>query len=473
MPIKPPELLNRLPSVADLLEKPPIRALAARWNRSVVASGLKSFLDELRTDFERHASGMHLPTIRDLAERAVSYIVSRQHQSLGVAINATGWLWGPPWANLPLADAALEKAMAIGREYACSPSRSAECVAQTESLLCRLSGAEAAAVVHSYAGGLWLALSTFVAEREVLVARAEVGDVGGEALPSIAEAAHAKLREIGSMDSALATDFLAAVSPNTAAILAVSPDNYRIVGHTACAELPALVALARDKELMLIDAIGAAPLAKLPESICWTRRTAQSSLNAGAKLVLVRGDGLVGGPPCGILLGSKNVIEHAKTHPLFAASMLDPLRSAALAATLETYEQSNRSLEPLPVWQALTVSIENLRNRAERIAPQLARNPMIGAATAIETRSPLAAAMADGLPSFGVAVTAADGNLAALEKRLYTARFPIVGRREADRIVLDLRTVPPRHDVTLVDAIVGPVTSSSSEPAEASLDAQS
>src|SRR5882757_6841680 len=102
MAIKPPELLNRIPSVAELLDKPPIRALAERWNRSVVAGGVRSFLDELRSDLQRRAAEVALPSIRDLAERAARYVVSRQHHSLGVAINATGRLWDSPWTSLPM-----------------------------------------------------------------------------------------------------------------------------------------------------------------------------------------------------------------------------------------------------------------------------------------------------------------------------------------------------------------------------------
>ena len=94
MAIKPPDLLNRIPSVADLLEKPPIRALVDRWNRSVVAGGVKSFLDELGSDLQRRAAEANLPSIRDLAERAARYVVTRQHHALGVAINATGQLVG-------------------------------------------------------------------------------------------------------------------------------------------------------------------------------------------------------------------------------------------------------------------------------------------------------------------------------------------------------------------------------------------
>src|SRR5215203_3401900 len=147
MAIKPPDLLNRLPSVSELLEKPQIRALAERWNRSVVAGGVRSFLDELRADFERRTA--ELPSIRELAERAARYVADRQNQTFGAAINATGYLDGPQWQSAPLAEKALERVVAQGREYCLTPESAAvRSTSEIAGLLCRLTGAQAAAVVH-------------------------------------------------------------------------------------------------------------------------------------------------------------------------------------------------------------------------------------------------------------------------------------------------------------------------------------
>lgn len=453
MTIKPPDLLNRIPSVAELLEKPPIRALVERWNRSVVSGGVKSFLEELGSDLQRRAAEANLPSIRELAERAARYVSSRQNHALGVAINATGQLWGSPWNGLPLADAALERAMASGREFAMAPNADSDS-AQTEAILTRLTGAQSAAVVHTYAGAIWLALATLAADREVLVARAEVGDVGAkDTLPRLAESARATLKEVGTMNSALLSDYETASSPRTAAVLTASSDTIRVVGQTAGAPLDELVALARDRKLIAIDALGAAPLLAPPADIAWPRRPATASIAAGVDLVILRGDGLVGGPPCGILLGSSEVIRRITSHPLFSTCCADSLRLAALNATLECYENTTSGIQQIPVWQCLTVSIDNLRNRAERIAPQLGHSEGIASAIPVETTSPLAAVLPNGVPSFGIALSPSGGDVRALDKQLRGSRFPILGRVERDQIVLDLRTVLPRQDVTLVDAL--------------------
>jgi L-seryl-tRNA(Ser) seleniumtransferase len=454
--IKPPDLLNRIPSVADLLEKPPIRALVDRWNRSVVASGVKSFLDDLGRDLQRRASEANLPSIRDLAERAARYVITRQHHALGIAINATGRLWDSPWSGLPISDVALDRAFAMGREFAVSPAAADNTPSQADAILCRLSGAQSATVVHTYAGAVWLALAALAADREVLIARAEVGDIGSnDSLPKLAAAAKVTLTEVGTINSAPAADYEAAASMRTAAILQVSSDTYRVVGKTAAAQPDELVAMARDRELFFINALSAAPLVEPPPMVVWPGRSAAASIAAGVDLVILRGDGLVGGPSCGIILGSNETMRRIVAHTLFAAWRVDSLRLAALTATLECYENPTSGIQQIPVWQCLTVSVDNLRNRAQRMAPQLAAAEGIATATPVEIRSPLAASIPDGLPSYGIALSPADGDVDALDKRLQSARFPILGRIENDRIILDLRTVSPRQDTTLVDALVG------------------
>jgi L-seryl-tRNA(Ser) seleniumtransferase len=422
-----------------------------------VAASVRSFLDELQRDLRRRATDAQLPSIRELAERAARYVVSQQQQSLGTAINATGRIWGPPWSSRPLADAALERAVAIGREF------SSERCDETERLICRLTGAQAATAVHSYSGALWLALSA-LADREVLVARAEVGEVSAaDPLPKLAAAAKALLKEVGTTNRTLAADYEAAISPRVAAILKLSPDAYRVVGETAAAELDELVSLSRDRELLLIDALGAAPLIDPPPAIHWPQRSVRASLATGVDLVIARGDGLIGGPMCGLIIGSSEAIRRVTQHPLFATWRLDALRSAALCATLECYDGAERGAEALPVWQLLTTPIENLRNRAERIAPQLAQVAGIASAVPLETRSPISAALDSNCDwsSYGMALAATDGDIRALDQRLKSLPMPIHGRVEGDRLVLDLRTVFPRQDTALVEALVGPPASDS------------
>jgi L-seryl-tRNA(Ser) seleniumtransferase len=454
--IKPPELLNRLPSVSELLEKPPIRALADRWNRSIVASRVRTFLDDVRSDVQRRAS--ELPSVRELAERAARYVISQQQVSLGIAVNATGKLWGPLWSSQPLADVALERMMALGREFAKGSSCEDSAPADPAALICRLTGAEAAVAVHSYSGAVCLALAALGPNREVLIARGDVGDVDpGNPIPKLAAAANVALKEVGTINRTLAADFETAISPRSAAILKLVPDDYRVVGDTSLAVIDELVALSRDRELMLIDALGATTLAEPPTAIEWIGRSAKESISAGVDIAIVCGDKLIGGPASGIILGSRTAIRRIADHPLFPAWRLDALRTAALVATLECYDGLSQAAHAIPVWQCLTAPIENLQNRAERIAPQLAIAPGIASAVAIETRSPLSLAHSPsgGWRSYGVALVPSDGDVLALDRRFKSAAIPVVGRIENSQLVLDIRTILPRQDTAVIEALVG------------------
>lgn len=457
MAIRPPEILNRLPSVSELLDKPQVRALVNRWNRSVVAGGVRSFLEDFKSDLRRRAAEVQVPSIRELAERAASYIISRQQESLGTAINATGLIWGEPWLTRPLSDAALERVANLGREFSVDPHTGRSEPMELGATLCRLTGAQDAVVVHSYSSAVWLAISAISAGRELIVARADVGQLGAaDSLPKLAASASVVLHDVGTANRVTAADYEAAASPRAAAILMLNQDEYRIVGDTAAPEVEELVALGHERALATIAAVGTVPLVEPPVALPWPQPSVQSLLSNGVDLVIVRGDGFIGGPDCGIVLGRRELIKHVAAHPLFAALRVDALRAAALAATLESDDEAINGVDAPPVWQLLNAPLENLRNRAERIAPQLSRGEGIASATVVESRSAICPMAADGLcATYAIALTPQEGSSDELQKRLRTLAAPIYGRTEGDRVLLDLRTVLPRQDRVLVDSIVG------------------
>ena len=469
MATKPSDFLHRLPTVSELLDKPPIRALANRWNRSVVAAGVRSFLEELRSDLERRAADVRLPTLRELAELAARHVVASQQTTLRPTINASGQLFGPDWNGVPLADEALARMVAMGSSF--SPQTTDFPPCDAAALVCRLAGAEAATVVHSYSGAIWLALAALAANKEVVIARADVGDVDRDgSLASIAAAASVVLREVGSVNRTVPTDFEAAVCEDTAALWRNLPDDYQIVGQMQVADLESLVALARDRERPLVESLGAAPLMENLPTLDADSPSVAKSLTAGTHLAIVRGNGLVGGPPCGILVGTRELVDRIESHPMFPAWRVHPSTAAALAATL-TLLSDPQQLDPqrlrqtMPLFQLLGASVENLRQRAERLAPQLAQADDVASALAVATENCLGVAYSkdERMPSYAVALTAANDDVRALDQRLRQADVPVVGRLQDDRLLVDLRTVLARQDRQLVEMIVGVPSARNSE----------
>jgi L-seryl-tRNA(Ser) seleniumtransferase len=340
-------------------------------------------------------------------------------------------------------------------------------MADVPELLCRILAAPAAVAVHSYAGGLWLALSAVAAGRAVVVARAELGVAApGCSLSDLVASAGAHLEEVGTTNRASVAEYEAAVSSQTAAVLKFCPDAYCIVGDTESAEFEQLVGLTRERELTFIDALGAAPLVDLPPAIPWPHRSARASIAAGTDLAIVHGDGLVGGPACGILAGSRDIIRRITELRMFKAWQLDAPRSAALASSLRCYDEPLRGDVELPLLELLATPLENLRNRADRLAPQLAQAVGIDSAEVVPLQGHwnMAPTPDRSLASFGVALSPADGNLTVLKHRLECGPQPVFCRIEDNRLLLDLRTVFARQDQAIIEAVAGQAPVSAAAP---------
>lgn len=455
MPPMPSDLLRRLPTASELLEKPPVRALADRWNRSTVASGVRSFLVELRHDLERRAGDMHLPSLRELSELAARYVASYQTSSVRPGINATGRFFARGASGPPLADEALERLVAFGRGYL--PASAHESQTDVAARVRQFTSAEGAIVVGSYAGAVWLVLAAIGGRKSVVIARRDVGELEpGSPLSALAQAADVALREVGAVNATSSADYEAAIGTDTAAIVRHTPDHYYIAGAARPVELEALVSLARDRELPLVDLVGAAPLVDGLPTLGADRTSIAGSLAAGTNLVVARGDGLIGGPRSGIILGTRKLVERVSAHPLLAAWQADPGTCAALAATVALYHERDQLRQTVPLFQMLSASVENLHQRAERLAPQMALAKDVESAVVLESESGLGLSQegSDKLPSIAIVLTPADGNASTLDQRLRRAAVPIVGRLDEGRIWLDLRTVLPRQDQRLVEMVV-------------------
>ncbi len=110
------------------------------------------------------------------------------------------------------------------------------------------------------------------------------------------------------------------------------------------------------------------PVATLAASSHDSIPSAESMLTQGADFVIMPGDGLAGGPPCGLIVGRQEGIEQIKGSPTWPALAAG---SATMAMMTVALESAGSHTDPLPIGQLLQVSEENLRGRAERMAIRL------------------------------------------------------------------------------------------------------
>ena len=453
--------LRNIPSVSELLESPQLRSLVDKVSHNVVVTTARNVLDEIRTEIQTAASEKTLPSISDLAQRIAKRVVEGEVLSLRPVINATGILLHTGLGRAPLAEEAIEELVAVARDYASvevdlqSGERSQRKVA-VENLLKELTGAEAALVVNNNAGATMLTLAAMATGREVIVSRGQLIEIGGSyRLPDVMATSGAVLREVGTTNKTRAEDYADAITDETAALMLVHPSNFLVVGFSATPSLGELVELGRRRRLPVIHDIGSGAMIDFAQFGFQDEPIASQSIKAGADIVLFSGDKLLGGPQSGIILGRKTLVEQIERHPLARALRVDKLTLGALAATLRLYRDPQKAQRTIPLLQLLGTSVENLQNRAERLAPQ------IDAAAAVEKAEAVAGSTYLGggsiptqeLATWCISLKPAQGTVDRLAATLRTASTPVVGRIQQDRLLLDLRSVLPRQDAQLVATI--------------------
>jgi L-seryl-tRNA(Ser) seleniumtransferase len=285
-------------------------------------------------------------------------------------------------------------------------------------------------VVNNNAAALLLAAMTLAGRREIVISRGELIEIGdGFRIPELLESTGARIREVGTTNRTHLRDYADAIGPDTGFVLKVHPSNYHVTGFTKAV---GIAELARLDAPLVVD-IGSGLLTKHP--VLPDEPDATTALRAGADLVTASGDKLLGGPQAGLLFGTAELIERLRRHPAARALRVDKLTLAALEATLVG--------PPTPVERALTADLADLRERAQRLAAQLPD------ARAVECVAAVGGGGAPEvtLPSAGVSLPE------SFAPALRAGTPPVVGRVEAGRCVLDLRTVDPQDDARLLEAV--------------------
>jgi L-seryl-tRNA(Ser) seleniumtransferase len=457
----PPNLLRNIPSVNELLENPQLKALIDKVSHHAVVTRVRTFLDDLRQEVQNAAADVKLPSVAELAEKIAHRILEIEKPSLRPVINATGVLLHTGLGRAPLAEEAIAEMAAVARDYASveldlAGGRRSQRVEAVEDLLRELTGAEAALVVNNNAGATMLALAALAAGREVIVSRGQLIEIGGSyRLPDVMSASGAVLREVGTTNKTRIDDYERAIGEKTAALLLVHPSNYVVAGFSESVALAELVRLGRPHNLPVIHDIGSGALIDFAQFGFSDEPLAAASVKQGADLVLFSGDKLLGGPQSGILVGKRAPIEAAARHPLARALRVDKLTLAALAGTLRLYRDPQQAKQTIPLLRFLSTSVENLKGRAERLAPQMAACRAIARAEAVADTTYLGGGSVptQKLATWCVALAPSEMSVDKLAARLRTGKPSVIGRVHEERLYLDLRTVFPRQDIELVAAV--------------------
>ena len=439
-----------MPSVSGLLETAETMALLEANPRSIVVNAIRQAIEQARHEGSSEA-------VTDWAERIESHIRAATLRSLRPVFNATGVVLHTNLGRAPLAQSAIDAVREVAEgfsnlEYDLASGKRGSRYVHCVDLIRELTGAEDAIVVNNCASALVLTLSALARGREVIVSRGELVEIGGSfRVPDIMQRSGATLVEIGTTNRTHLDDYRRAVSSKTGAIAKIHRSNFALTGFTADVEVSALAPIASEHDIPIVHDLGSGLLIDLSDFGLSGEPTARDALDAGASIVLMSGDKLLGGPQAGIIVGKKNLIDLLRRDPFARVMRVDKMTLAALTATLELYRDRDMALEEIPALAMIAAPADAIKSRCEYLSGKLRGKGIESSVIESEASVGAGAFPAKPIPSFAVRI---DGNANEIELKLRGADQPVIGRISGGALLLDLRSVPARDDASVADAVV-------------------
>ena len=473
-------LFQKLPSTDELLRQPDVQALIEREGHSAVAESIRAVLASLRQEI----AGSQLDeTSLDLALGGLTGAVERQlreslRYSLLPLVNATGVILHTNLGRAPLAASALDHVRATAGAYSnlefdLETGERGKRDVHVDRLFQKLLNADgveaglgaasgerrpagiSTIVVNNNAAAVLLALNSLAEGGEVIVSRGELVEIGGSfRIPDVMSKSNATLREVGTTNRTRVADYEHAINERTRLLLRVHRSNFKITGFTEQPSLDELVALARRRNLPLMEDLGSGALFDLRAVGIAGEPGVLDSLRARVDVVTYSGDKLLGGPQAGLISGRADLVARMGGNSLFRALRVDKLTYAALEATLLVYVK--RDHDAIPALRMMRLSKDEIARRAEKIVSSVAcaqlkriKLEMLDGESVIGG----GAAPSAVLPTRLIALTHVDLSADDLIARLRANSPPVIARAEEGRVLIDLRTVFPEQDANLATAL--------------------
>jgi len=440
-------LLRQLPGVDVLLEKPEIKELMESYPRGLVLESIREALEDVRTEIISLDRPREPLEVSMLVNRITYLVEKKARPNLRRVINATGIILHTNLGRAVLSRRAVEALQVAAQNYTnleidLGTGERGSRFSHVEKLLTRLTGAEDCMVVNNNAGAVLLALNTLAKEKEVIVSRGQLVEIGGAfRIPEVMEQSGAKLVEVGTTNRTYPSDYRRAVNENTGLLLLVHTSNYRIVGFTRETTPAELVEVAREVNLPVMEDLGSGCLVDLELTGIRGEPTVTDIIESGVDVVTFSGDKLLGGPQAGIIVGKKKYVSAMKRNPLARALRVDKLTVAALEATLREYLEGIAE-ESIPTLKMLTLSKQELSARAEELQYR------INVFTGIEAEIAEGTSQAGGgalpaleLPTYLVLLRVPGMTPERLVSELREGEPPVIAMIRGDHVVFDVRTI--------------------------------
>ncbi|WP_082252931.1 L-seryl-tRNA(Sec) selenium transferase [Bacillus sp. FJAT-27251] len=462
-------LLRQMPPVHELQRDARFIGMAAETgtDESVLTDILKQVMGEIRLSIiNRNWNGPEpggMAFLDELFERLGTSVYKKQDYTLKRVINATGTILHTNLGRARLSDRAARHILDTAQnysnlEYKLDEGERGSRHTHAEELLKEITGAEAAMVVNNNAAAVFLILRALAGDREVIVSRGQLVEIGGSfRISSIMEESGARLVEVGTTNKTHLHDYERAISEETAMILKVHTSNFKIMGFTKSVETEELARLsAQHENVIYYEDLGSGVLYDFREHGIGDEPVVSEVLKMGADIVSFSGDKLLGGPQAGMIAGKKHLIDKLKKHQLARVLRVDKMTLAALEGTLADYLKGEKGIKNIPTVHDLLLTADEIKGKAEEFIARLKEQTdeyslglqegvsQVGGGTMPDVE----------LPTWLVVLSHRQLTASQLARKLRVEAEPaIVVRIQKEEIHLDLRSVTKEEENLIIEAL--------------------
>ncbi|WP_323669173.1 L-seryl-tRNA(Sec) selenium transferase [Aliarcobacter butzleri] len=429
-------LLKSIPKVDKFIMNKAFEGLS----RTLITKIAKKTLEELRNDILNNK-------IEKIDENTLINEVLNSYKdltspSLKSLINATGIIVHTNLGRSLLDEKSLTKAIKIATtynnlEYDLKKGKRGERYEHITKSLQALTSCEDAIVVNNNASAVFLILNTFCKNKEVIVSRGELVEIGGSfRVPEVMNQSGAKLKEIGTTNKTHLRDYENAICEKTSMLMKVHKSNYSIEGFSSEVSFEDIVKIAQQNSLIDYFDMGSGHIIDLPYNLNKDEPSILDIMKYKPSLLSFSGDKLFGSVQAGIIIGKKELIAKIKKNQLLRMLRVDKITLALLEETLNSYLKNE--LDSIPTLKMLNTKIETLEQRANNLKEKcenfikcevIKTSTMVGGGTTPNKKIPT------------IALTLEHKNYKPNKLEEILRKNSIISRIENDKVLLDFRTI--------------------------------
>jgi len=447
-------LLSKIPSIEIILQNKGLKPLIQKHSRKMLTQMVRKVVSEEKKN--AHKNG-HLYSAQERINKIKEYFRKENLSFLQGLINGSGVILHTNLGRAPLGKemlAAVQSSLQgyANLEYDLAEGNRGKRGEIVEKLLCTLSHSEKSLVVNNNAGAIFLILNTLAKNKEVIVSRGELVQIGGGfRIPEILEQSGAHLREVGTTNQTFIEDYEKAINDNTALILKVHQSNFEMTGFVHQTEIKELKKLGKRYNLPVIVDLGSGTFLNTENFGLKHEPTVQENIRVGADIVCFSTDKLLGGPQGGVICGKEIYLKKISQHPLFRTLRVDKITLAILQEILLSYLKGE-AVTKIAIWKMISCPLEKIAIRSQNICQKLKKEDIPAFTKEGQTAIGGGSLPGQTLPT-KLIIIKPPCPVEIFSKELRSFSPPLLGRKEKEFFILDPRCIDPSSDNLLIKII--------------------